>query len=157
MLGGQNGITSSYNCGTDYVFIIGADGIIKWRGGPNSSGLAAAVESAISEISTSGTDHGPVVHHQLLAGYPNPFNPMTSIPFELGEGQDNVAVKLDILDVRGHVVRTLVDGHRAGGRRHQVSWDGTDQSGQRVPSGTYMSRLRVQGMEPQARLLTLVK
>ena len=82
---------------------------------------------------------------------------MTSIPFELAEGQGEVAVKLDILDVRGRLVRTLVDGQRAGGQRHEVMWNGTNESGQRMPSGTYMSRLRVKGMEPQARLLTLVK
>lgn len=157
MMGNQNGINSAYNCNSDYVFVIGADGIIKWRGTPTNSGLAPAVASAVAENSTSAVGDGPVARHQLLAGYPNPFNPMTSIPFELAEGQGNVAVKLDILDVRGRVVRTLVDGHRAGGMRHQVTWDGTDQTGQRVPSGTYMSRLQVQGMKPQARPLTLVK
>lgn len=157
MMGGAGGILSSYNCGYDYVFIIGADGIIKWRGSPSANGLASAVESAVAENSTSAAGEGVVARHQLLAGYPNPFNPMTSIPFELADGQGDVVVKLDILDVRGRLVRTLVDGQRAGGQRHQVSWDGTNNSGQRVPSGTYMSRLRIQGMQPQARLLTLVK
>lgn len=151
------GIMSTYNCGYDYVFVIGADGIIKWRGNPNANGLANAVENAIAEISTSAAGEGVVARHQLLAGYPNPFNPMTSIPFELADGQGDVAVKLDILDVRGRLVRTLVDGQRASGQRHQVTWNGTNEAGQRVPSGTYMSRLRVQGAEPQARLLTLVK
>jgi len=157
MKGNENGIPSLYNCGTDYVFVIGADGIIKWRGSPNNSGLAPALEAAIAEISTSAVGDGPVALHQLLPGYPNPFNPMTNIPFELAEDSGNVAVKLDILDIRGRLVRTLVDGYRAGGQRHLAQWDGTDQSGQKMPSGTYMSRLRVQGMAPQARMLTLVK
>jgi len=157
MMGNVGGIPSLYNCGTDYVFIIGADGIIKWRGTPSNSGLAPALESAIAENSTSAAGEGPGARHQLLAGYPNPFNPMTNIPFELAEGMGNVTVKLDILDVRGRLVRTLVDGQRAGGQRHLVQWDGTNQSGQKVPSGAYMSRLRIQGMQPQARMLTLVK
>jgi hypothetical protein len=157
MLGGQNGIMVDYNCGYDYVFIIGADGIIKWHGSPSADGLSSAVDDAIAAISTSAAGDGPVARHQLLPGYPNPFNPMTSIPFELAGGQGDIAVKLDILDVRGRLVRTLVDGQRAGGQRHLASWDGTNEAGQRVPSGTYMSRLRVKGMEPQARLLTLVK
>lgn len=156
MMGNVGGIPSSYNCGTDHVFVIGGDGIIKWRGTPSNSGLAPALESAIAEISTSAVGDNPVVRHQLLPGYPNPFNPMTNIPFELVPGQGDVVVKLDILDVRGRLVRTLVDGQRAGGS-HLVQWDGTDQAGQKMPSGTYMSRLRVQGMQPQARLLTLVK
>ncbi len=157
MMGGQNGIMTDYNCSSDYLFIIGGDGIIKWRGGPTNSGIASAVDDAIAELSTSAVGDGPRVQHQLLPGYPNPFNPLTSIPFELAEGQGSVAVKLDILDVRGRLVRTLVDGHRAGGQRHLASWDGTNESGRKVPSGTYMSRLSVKGMQPQARLLTLVK
>ncbi len=157
MMGGQNGIMPAYNCGYDYVFIIGADGIIKWRGNPNADGLAGAVDDAIAEITTSDAGEGVVARHRLLPGYPNPFNPMTSIPFELADGQGDVAVKLDILDVRGRLVRTLVNESRTGGQRHLVTWDGTNNAGQKVPSGTYMSRLRVDGMQPQARLLTLVK
>jgi FlgD Ig-like domain len=157
MMGMVNGIRTDYNCGYDYVFVIGGDGIIKWRGAPSSPALVPALDSAIEELSTSATEDSPKVRHQLLAGYPNPFNPMTTIPFELAEGQAEVGVKLEILDVRGRVVRTLVDGYRAGGQRHSVTWDGLDQSGRQVPSGTYMSRLKVVGTEPQAKLLTLVK
>jgi hypothetical protein len=157
MLGGQAGIMPTYNCGYDYVFVIGGDGIIKWRGVPTSSALAGAVSDAISELSTSPAPEGVVALHRLLPGYPNPFNPMTNIPFELAGSEGQVDVQLDILDIRGRVVRTLVDGFRAGGQRYISTWDGTDQTGRKMPSGTYMSRLKVQGLEPQARLLTLVK
>ncbi len=157
MLGGQAGILSDYNCGYDYVFVIGGDGIIKWRGVPTNSTLAGAVSDAIGELATSAAPEGVVARHKLLQGYPNPFNPMTNIPFELADSQGQVAVQLDILDIRGRVVRTLVDGFRSGGQRYVSTWDGTDQTGRKMPSGTYMSRLRIQGLEPQARLLTLVK
>jgi len=157
MQGGQNGILTAYDCGYDYVFVIGADGIIKWRGSPSADGLAGAVADAIAEISTSTAGDSIVASHRLLPGYPNPFNPLVSIPFELADSQGDVIVKLDILDVRGRLVRTLVNESHAGGQRHQITWDGTNNAGQRVPSGTYMSRLRVEGMQPQARLLTLVK
>lgn len=156
MRGGAAGIMSDYDCGYDYVFIIDADGIIRWRGAPFAAGLAEAVEQAVAELSTSDA---PVTAaaSRLLPGYPNPFNPMTTIPFQLADGQGGLAVKLEILDVRGRVVRTLVDGFRSAGIRHEVQWDGTDETGRRMPSGTYMSRLRVGGQEVQCRLVTMVK
>jgi flagellar hook assembly protein FlgD len=65
-------------------------------------------------------------------------------------------VRLDVLDLRGRVVRTLVNERQAQGRSYVANWDGRDASGQRVASGMYMSRLRVNGDE-QARIMTLVK
>ncbi len=156
MLGNQNGIPSDYNCGIDYVFIIGGEGIIQWRGYPNSSGLEAAVSDAVDALATSAAPV-PLAGNKLLPCYPNPFNPMTNIPFEIAGDSGNVNVKLEILDVRGRVVQTIASGSFARGERHQATWNGTDRSGRRVPSGTYMSRLRVEGAEPQSRLLTMVK
>lgn len=157
MLGGQNGIMTAYNCGYDYAFVIGGDGIIKWRGGPTSPSLPAAVADAVAELNSSAAPEGPLARHRLLPGYPNPFNPLTNIPFELAEGSGEIQVKLDILDVRGRVVATLVDGFRSGGQRYEATWNGTDQSGRKMPSGAYMSRLSIDGLAPQSRLLTLVK
>jgi len=157
MLGNQNGIPDDYNTNMDYVFIIGGDGIIKWRGGPNAAGLAQAVTSAVGELATAAAPDGIAARHHLLPGYPNPFNPMTTIAFELADGSGDLNVNLEVLDLRGRVVKTLVRGSYASGQRHEVTWNGTDQSGRKVPSGTYMSRLQVEGMEPQARMMTLVK
>jgi flagellar hook assembly protein FlgD len=92
----------------------------------------------------------------LLNGYPNPFNPQTRIPYELGGTAGTEQVTLEILDLRGRVVKTLVTGPHAAGQRYEAVWNGTDESGRRMPSGAYMSRLTVDG-QSQARLLTLVK
>jgi len=88
--------------------------------------------------------------------YANPFNPQTRIPYELGSSAAAERVTLQILDLRGRVVMTLVDGMQAGGQRYEATWNGTDGSGRRMPSGAYMSRLTV-GNQSQAKLLTLVK
>jgi hypothetical protein len=69
--------------------------------------------------------------------YPNPFNPMTNIAFSLPRSQ---SVKLAIYDVAGRHIRTLVSDNLAAGE-HTVTWNGMDDSGASVPSGTYVYRL----------------
>ncbi len=76
----------------------------------------------------------PVRAFVLHPNHPNPFNPMTTIAFDLASP---AAARLVIYDVRGGVVRTLLDEPRAGGR-HTVVWDGRDQGGREVASGTYL-------------------
>ena len=69
--------------------------------------------------------------------YPNPFNPRTTIEFGLAEvGQ----VELAIFDMRGRLVQVVDSGSRSVGR-HQATWDGRDDEGRAVPTGTYICRL----------------
>ncbi|HID40434.1 MAG TPA: T9SS type A sorting domain-containing protein, partial [Calditrichaeota bacterium] len=71
----------------------------------------------------------------LFNNYPNPFNPETTIRFQLPETQ---RVKLVIYDIRGTVVKTLVNSDVYSAGDHRVVWDATDQSGNRVASGMYI-------------------
>jgi len=73
----------------------------------------------------------------LHAAYPNPFNPSTTIRFEVAK---NAAVKLAVYDVLGREVVRLVDREVSAGS-HQVFWNGQDISGATVASGTYFYRL----------------
>jgi hypothetical protein len=75
----------------------------------------------------------------LLANVPNPFNPTTAIRFDIGAGAPQ-RVRLRIFDVRGRVVRTLVDRPLAPGR-YVETWDGRDEQGRASSSGVYFSRL----------------
>ncbi len=76
----------------------------------------------------------------LLAS-PNPFNPAVEIAFTLGQS-DLGRIRLDILDMRGSVVRTLLveEADQVGPRKEM--WDGLDAGGRRVASGVYLVRLR---------------
>lgn len=74
---------------------------------------------------------------QWLTCVPNPFNPQTEIRFEIPAAGP---VRLDLSDVAGRRVRTLVAGERAAGV-HRVRWDGTDEQGQGVAAGLYCARL----------------
>jgi FlgD Ig-like domain len=88
----------------------------------------------------------------LEANYPNPFNPITAIPYALPtEGY----VKLSIYDISGQLVCTLVDGVQSAGF-HKISWDGRNNSGSEVNSGMYISKI-IAGDFSQSRKMLLVK
>ncbi|MCR4439992.1 MAG: FlgD immunoglobulin-like domain containing protein [bacterium] len=77
----------------------------------------------------------------LQQNYPNPFNPATSIRFELpGEQGRSQPVTLRVYDVKGQLIRTLIDGERTPGV-HTVAWDGCDEAGRPLPSGLYFCKL----------------
>jgi hypothetical protein len=79
----------------------------------------------------------PIQQAQIIGNYPNPFNPTTTISFHIATAG---VVKLDIYNVRGQYVNTLVHEPKTRGK-HQVVWNGTDHDGQGVASGVYLVRL----------------
>ena len=93
----------------------------------------------------------------LRANYPNPFNPETWIPFELSADS---TVVVDIYALGGRRVRTLDLGARTTGehttRDAAAYWDGRNDLGEAVASGTYVYELRA-GDERSARRMVLLK
>ena len=85
----------------------------------------------------------------LYPAYPNPFNPVTTIRFDIPEGAANL-LSLRIFDINGGLVETLMDGQREPGI-YTVQWDGSDQ-----PSGVYFPRLE-SGSTVAVRKLILLK
>jgi flagellar hook assembly protein FlgD len=90
----------------------------------------------------------PVEDPQLLPvrlvlgeNYPNPFNPKTTVHFDLPQSG---RVDLAVFDLNGRRVATLVNDQLAAGR-HTASWLGQDDTGRRVASGTYVYRLQANG------------
>lgn len=120
-----------------WVLSVDADG----DGHPDGSG-ASPVPTA-----------GPVLA-RLLPNVPNPFNPQTSIRYEIG-GSGPAEIDLSIYDVRGRLVNTLVRGMVEPGA-HQAVWDGRTGNGRPVAAGTYFTRLVSRG-RVATRPLTLVK
>lgn len=88
----------------------------------------------------------------LGANVPNPFNPRTEIGFTLPAAE---TIALRIYDLRGRLVRTLLDGPQPAGRQ-TVVWDGRDRHGRAVGSGTYFYRL-IGGGHVQQRKMQLVR
>ena len=78
----------------------------------------------------------------LSQNYPNPFNPSTTISFSIpSEGN----VVLNIYDITGRLVTTLVDGNMGSGY-HSVTWDGIDVNGAFVSAGLYIYSLQAEGV-----------
>jgi len=74
----------------------------------------------------------------LEQNYPNPFNPTTRIVFSVPAENH---ISLDIYNVRGEKVRTLIDNRYSAGQ-YKAIWDGRNESGAPVPSGIYIYRLK---------------
>jgi predicted nucleotidyltransferase len=102
---------------------------------------------------TAAPDQSLPQSFALGTSAPNPFNPWTRISYELPRAEH---VRLRIYDARGCLVRTLVDSWREGPLRHEVVWDGRDDLGRRVASGSYVYRLNAGSFE-QSRQVTMVK
>ena len=75
----------------------------------------------------------------LRQNYPNPFNQSTTIEYELSKP---AYVRLDIFDVRGRKVVSLVNKYQFSGL-HSVNWDGFGKKGNKLASGIYIYRLTV--------------
>jgi len=88
----------------------------------------------------------------LLDAVPNPFNPSTNLFFETAAAGH---VRLDVYDVAGRLVATLVDEARDIGRHH-VTWDGRDTAGRTAAAGVYLYRLKV-GSYSETKRMVLVK
>jgi hypothetical protein len=94
----------------------------------------------------------PLAGLSLLPAQPNPFNPRTEISFRVPrEGR----VRLDVYDVRGRMVRSLLDEVRPAGLQ-SVVWNGRDDDDRPVAAGVYLVRLQ-DGKSARTRGVTLIK
>ena len=93
--------------------------------------------------------------YSLEQNAPNPFNPSTTISYSIPEGQSEVAVKLTVFNLRGQLVKTLVQSHQTAGQ-YRVQWDGINENSQRVTSGVYLYRLQA-GNFTQTRKMVILK
>ncbi len=91
---------------------------------------------------------------ELLANYPNPFNPETWIPYNLAKTAE---VQITIYNIKGSVIRQLDLGQKAAGnytvRSRAAHWDGHNNDGEKVASGIYFYQLRAGDYEHTRRML----
>ncbi len=111
-------------------------------------------ESAASEptVVATGSEPGLSTRYVLYSNVPNPFNPSTTIRYDVPAGGGSVALR--VYDLSGSLVRTLVDTWQLGGQK-TVSWDGTDSRGRRVASGVYTYRLEAQDFSDTKKMILL--
>jgi len=107
-------------------------------------------------ITSSGSGTGiedPVIPHTfaVLQNVPNPFNPMTSISYQLPE---SARVTVEVYNVAGKRVSVLVDEHQEPGYK-SIIWDGTNDRGQKVASGVYLYRVNAGNRVVEKRMVLL--
>ncbi len=136
----------------------------------NTPGFAVDVAIADGSVLVAGTDAGLQIHAQQcgvsgvespprdhrslgLSAFPNPFNPHTTFHFDL---PIQTAVKLQVFDLSGRLVRNLIDGELAVEGENVAVWNGRDEAGQRVASGTYLYRLEA-GKYTETNRVALIK
>ena len=100
----------------------------------------------------SDSGHPMPSEFTLSQNYPNPFNPATTITYALPDG---AYVLIQIFNVLGQSVRTLVDNEQTAGS-YQAIWDGTDNTGRALGSGVYLYRITA-GSFSQTRKMLLLK
>jgi hypothetical protein len=122
---------------TDQPFLTGKVGLDAFADSSVGWQHAYFDNVSVEAIGTATAVPSPVFEQSTLQSYPNPFNPQTRIAFSLPTPGK---VSLAVFDMRGRLVRTLVDDSLAAGA-HTVTWDGRDAVGASMPSGTYFCRL----------------
>ncbi len=91
----------------------------------------------------------------LAQNYPNPFNPSTTISFDIPEDRGMVSVELKVFNLRGQLVRSLVNEGKPAGH-YMIQWDGMDEHGEHVSSGVYFYRIKA-GDYVSTRKMVLLK
>mgnify|MGYP005725392901 CR=1 FL=1 len=131
----------------------GVEEIIFSRGSTRGGHNAPALYFAERQLITTGIeDEGAIPQtYSLQQNFPNPFNPETSITFSL---PTVTHVDLEIFNVLGQKVRTLVNGTREASV-HTVVWDGKSNNGIQAPSGIYFYRLKTQEFNDTKRMLLI--
>ncbi len=114
----------------DYTYYVTA----VYTGGVES-GASNETEVSIGTDSDDTTIPAATAFNSI---YPNPFNPTTNLYYSVSNDSN---VQLAVYNLKGQMVKTIVNGHQAAGN-YQVSWDGTDNNGNTVPSGIYFSKFQ---------------
>ena len=89
--------------------------------------------------------------YQLYNAYPNPFNPITYIRYELAK---EIFVKITIYDLLGNVVNNLVNTKQKSGYR-SVQWDATNNQGQPVSAGVYLYTIEAGDFRQTKKMILL--
>ena len=111
------------------------------------------IDSAMVSTGVVSNEKGELPDHFALGqNYPNPFNPVTIVEFDIPRRS---AVRLDVYNVLGQHIRTLVDEVLAA-QRYSVEWDGTSDAGVKVATGIYFYRM-VTPEYQQTRKMVLIK
>jgi hypothetical protein len=125
------------------------------KGNAPLAGRVQILENVLSYFGVGGKPENvttvPGAKSFAVSNYPNPFNPSTRIDYQI---KAPGILSLKIFNVRGELVKTLIDGRVASS--DFVMWDGTNDTGANVSSGVYFYEARMNG-ESKVQKMALVK
>ena len=87
----------------------------------------------------------------LYQNFPNPFNPSTTIKYNL---PTESSIQLKIFDIKGELIKTIT-GDKLNAGEHEIIWDGTNDKGVRQPSGVYVYQLNVNNSNSARKMILL--
>jgi peroxiredoxin len=154
LLNAQSTLVNYYGGSSFYdrSVVVGADGILRYKGNgyvdTDYEDVIESITEELAKISTSSESDRTIPSSVILnQNYPNPFNPSTVISYHLPEANN---VRLEVFDMIGHKVATLVNERQSSGEKTAV-FDASSLS-----SGVYLYRLQV-GSEIVSRKMMLIK
>lgn len=124
-----------------------------WSGGPvgDPSKVTNPGDPFSKPSPTSVAAENIPQQYRLLNNYPNPFNPFTTIIFEIPKEE---YISLQVFNINGELIKTISQGEFNGGR-HEMNWDGKDEYGNQVVSGIYFYKMRAGHFEKVQRMIML--
>ena len=143
--GTQAYVTSSFSNEIHIVDAVRDTIVDHYATGQNPRGIALA-----QPVWPAATVRHPT-HFALAPAFPNPFNGSTQITYTLAAG---TSVELRVYNALGQAVRTLLRQHREAGT-HQIHWDGRDNQGRPLASGTYLLIMRAGAARQATKMLLL--
>ena len=141
-----NAVTEDYpKVGDELTIVVNGEEVsqtLTWE----SNGARAKLDNLTTSAGQMPESFG------LSQNYPNPFNPSTAISFNLPVAG---FAELSVFNILGQKVITLVSGNMSAGN-HEVTWEGTDETGSTVTSGVYFYRLTTE-QNSETRKMMLMK
>jgi hypothetical protein len=130
------------NPGAEYNDTDGSANDMGAYGGPNGM-IPTSIGDEVTEVAVVNS----------LRNYPNPFNPVTNIAFNVNVSGN---VVIEIYNSRGQKVSSLTDDYYAAGE-HNIIWDGTNDRGDNVASGIYLYKMKAGGRYTSTKKMILLK
>jgi peroxiredoxin len=141
-----------YGMGTSNFMIIDENGIITYlQRFYNENALKQSLDTLTN--ANRNPNVSQPTEFKLEQNFPNPFNPSTSIYYELKINEPSL-VSLTVYDILGKEVKTLVNETQPSGF-YKINWNGTNNQNTTVPAGVYLYELRSNGFVETKRMLLL--
>jgi len=144
--------------GIDFADDMDGDGkaeLIVTRGYPNiplTAPVLYVVENGVVTAIDDDPSYSQPTAFSLKQNYPNPFNPVTQITYVLPEAS---TITLEVYNVLGQKVRTLINNQRQQVGTYSVQWDARNNYGQLMSSGLYLYQIRADGFAQTKKMMLI--